>query len=142
MNQREKRLRSPLTLIILGILLFIQGIGLSILGGIALARVEFLSQNLWYNLGINIANILRSAGFFALGILGILSSIGFGYVWAHAWLSAMLLEALCMIVSLDLYFREKPLYAYIMMIYCIIMVIYLNYSEIVTTFRAKQVSKL
>jgi len=127
----------PRTVTLLGFFLTLQGLGLFCLAGIHLYKTEIILAFSWHEIVKNIPVILKSTGFFALGFLGLLASIGFFRLWKYAWLSAMLLQGLCMILALDLYFTEKPFYVYILMIYCIVMVIYLNYSEIILAFRTK-----
>ena len=137
MKQSNSFPHRPRTVTLLGFFLTLQGLGLICLAGVHLYKTEIISAFSWHEIVKNIPVILKSTGFFALGFLGLLASIGFFRLWKYAWLSAMLLQGLCMILALDLYFTEKPFYVYILMIYCIVMVIYLNYSEIILAFRTK-----
>jgi hypothetical protein len=136
-KQSKSVIHRPRTVTILGFSLILQGLGLICLAGIHIYRSDVVSSFSWHEIVKNIPVILKSTGFFALGFLGLLASIGFFRLWKYAWLSAMLLQGLCMTLALDLYFIEKPFYVYILMIYCILMVIYLNYSEIILAFRTK-----
>ncbi len=136
--EKSKHLtKRPWTVTLLAILLLVEGVGLIYLGGFNINKIALLSNSFLYIFASNIPVILRSAGFFALGLLGVLASIGFFRIWRYAWISAMLLQGLCMIIALDSYFRDKPFYVFILMIYSITMVIYLNYSEVILTFRTK-----
>jgi len=51
--------------------------------------------------------------------------LGYGYVPAR----------LCLLTALLLYFDYTPAYVYILMLYSIVMVVYLNYSEVYATFQ-------
>jgi hypothetical protein len=50
-------------------------------------------------------------------------------MWRIAWLMAMLVQGLSLLTALVLYFNQKPGYVYVIMLYSIFMVIYLNYFE-------------
>lgn len=137
MKKSKKLPYRPRTVTLLGYFLILQGLGLICLAGIQTYRVEVNLSLSWLEFVKNIPVILKIIGFFALGFLGLFASIGFFRLWKYAWLSAMMLQGLCMTMALNLYFTEKPLYVYVLMIYCIIMVIYLNYSEVILAFRTK-----
>jgi hypothetical protein len=67
--------------------------------------------------------------FIPLSLLALLSGISFLGMWRIAWLMAMLVQGLSLLTALVLYFNQKPGYVYVIMLYSIFMVIYLNYFE-------------
>jgi hypothetical protein len=73
--------------------------------------------------------------FLPLGLLALLAGIGFLRLWRTAWLMAMLLQGLSLVTALVLYFNHKPVYVYVLMVYSILIVVYLNYSEVYATFQ-------
>ena len=73
--------------------------------------------------------------FIPLSMLALLAAIGFARLWRTAWLLAMLLQGLSLLTALVLYFNQQPGYVYIIMLYSILMVIYLNYFEVYATFQ-------
>jgi len=75
--------------------------------------------------------------FFALSALAVLAAVSFLRTRHNAWASAMLVQGLCLLIALVLYFSGKPVYVYVMMLYGILMVLYLNYHEVRDVFRAK-----
>jgi hypothetical protein len=77
--------------------------------------------------------------FIALSALAILAAIGFLRMRRDAWTVAMLGQGLSLLMALLLYFRGKLWYTYIMMLYNIPMVLYLNYHEVRAAFQPRQV---
>lgn len=126
----------PATL--LAALLFGQALGFFFLGAFHALFVdivlEFSPGASWIHLPLG----LRSLAFLGLGILALLASAGFFRLWASAWLNAIMVQGLSLLMALGLYLREKPFYAYLMMLCGIFMVLYLNYSEIITAFRSER----
>ena len=115
----------------LTLLLAVQGLGLVVLG---LLSVDH-TAGLW--------GILIDQSFYAtlppLGVLSLVAAAGFLRVRPGAWVMAMLVQALSLLVALIFYFRYQPqdLLIYGMMVYALIMVLYLNYAEVPTLFRAQ-----
>lgn len=72
-----------------------------------------------------------------LALLGFIATIGFLGLRPGAWVVAMLVQGLHLIVTLAFYFffgqRAYTLFA--MMFYAVVMVIYLNYAEVPAVFR-------
>jgi hypothetical protein len=69
-----------------------------------------------------------------LACLAGLTAVGFWRMWGQAWLQAMLLQALCLLLALILYFWQKPGFVYLLMAFSIFMVLYLNYYEVRAAF--------
>ena len=77
--------------------------------------------------------------FIPLSLLAILAAISFLRLWRNAWTNAMLLQGFTLLIALILYFTGKPFYVYILMLYSIFMVLYLNHYEVQVAFRLKPV---
>lgn len=69
-----------------------------------------------------------------LACLAGMTAVGFWRMWRQAWLQAMLLQALCLALSLILYYWQKPAFVYLLMAFSIFMVLYLNYYEVRAAF--------
>jgi hypothetical protein len=110
-------------------LLFFQGIGLVLIG---LVNVD---------LGDGLQRILIDSSFFAslpaLGILALVAAIGFMRPRPGAWVMAMLVQGLTLLITLVFYFRYRSgsVFLYAVMVYAIIMVLYLNYAQVPIIFR-------
>ena len=73
--------------------------------------------------------------FVALACLGFVATFNFWRLDQIAWTMAMLTQGLMLLTALIIYFEEGPnLYAYIMMAYGIMMVIYLHLPDVIGTF--------
>jgi hypothetical protein len=73
--------------------------------------------------------------FIALSAVAILAAISFLRMGRNAWTIAMLGQGLSLLMALLLYFSGKPWYTYVMMLYDIPMVLYLNYHEVRVAFQ-------
>jgi hypothetical protein len=142
-NRPRKR---PWSVTAVGLLLLLQAVGLFVLGAIYFAIVYLL--DLWAPLSALSAEevffgvldkILMSIIFIPLSLLAILAAIGFLRLWRNAWTNAMLLQGFTLLIALILYFTGKPFYVYILMLYSIFVVLYLNYYEVQVAFRSKPV---
>jgi hypothetical protein len=129
-----------------GLLLLLQAVGLFGLGAIYFATVYLLE--LWAPLTalsaeellLGVVNkVIMSIIFIPLSLLAILAATGFLRLWRNAWTNATLLQGLTLMIALILYFTGKPFYVYILMLYSIFMVLYLNYHEVQAVFRPKLV---
>jgi len=120
----------------------VTAVGLFGLGAIHFAIVYLV--DLWApltalraeELFLGVANkVVMSIIFIPLSLLAILAAVGFRRLWCNAWTNAMLLQGLTLLIALILYFTAKPLYVYILMLYSIFMVLYLNYYPVQMAFR-------
>lgn len=123
-------------------LLFIQAVLLIYLGGLNFSWMSATAGASPSLYSINLTFGLRSVAFWGLALVGLLTSIGFLQVKPLAWVSAVVLEGLCLLLMLNLYFQSKPAYAYPGLLYSLIMVFYLHYSAIREVFQRKQIAKL
>lgn len=116
----------------LTLLLVVQGVGLLVVGVFSVNR----SASLW--------EILTEDSFYAtlppLGVLALVTAIGFLGLRPWAWVTAMLVQGLTLLVALIFYFRYRPqdVLIYGMMVYAITMVLYLNYAEVPAVFQARR----
>jgi hypothetical protein len=134
-SNKPKKRSWPMTAV--GLLLLLQATGLFVLGAIYFATVYLL--DLWAPLvalsteellfGV-VNKVIMSIIFIPLSLLAILAAIGFLRLWRNAWMNAMLLQGLTLLIALILYFTGKPFYVYILMLYGIFMVLYLNYYDV------------
>jgi hypothetical protein len=143
-SNRPRRRTWPVTAV--GLLLLLQAAGLFGLGAIHFAAV-YLLDSLGQVLELSameqflgmIEGVAMSIIFIPLSLLAILAAIGFLRLWRNAWTNAMLLQGLTLLIALILYFTGKPFYVYILMLYSIFMVLYLNYYEVQMACRPKPV---
>jgi len=129
-----------------GLLLLLQAVGLFVLGAVYFAIVYLL--DFWAPLSalsaeellLGVVNkVLMSIIFIPLSLLAILTAIGFLRLWRNAWTNAMLLQGFTLLIALIRYFTGRPFYVYVLMLYSIFMVLYLNYYEVQMAFRSKPV---
>lgn len=73
-----------------------------------------------------------------LALLGLAATLGFLWLRPGSWVVAMLVQGLHLIVALFFYFLygQEQYYLFVMMLYAVVMVIYLNYAEVPAIFRA------
>jgi hypothetical protein len=136
----EEARRRPWAVTVIGLLLLVQAASLLGIGGLDLAAA-YLS-----NLPAVVSALTKSpsgavnsavlgAIFVSLSILAVLAAVGFLRLRRTAWTAAMLVQGLALLVALALYFRGKPWYAYILMLYGILMVLYMNTYDVRMAFR-------
>jgi hypothetical protein len=129
-RRRARREGRPWPVKALTLLLVVQGLGLVVLGVFSVDHDAGLLQ------------ILINDPFYAtlppLGLLALATAFGFLRLRPGAWVMAMLVQGLTLLVALIFYVRYRPQggIVYGMMIYAIIMVLYLNYAEVPAVFRA------
>jgi len=111
-------------------------------GGIAPLRLEVESLR---GLQINIyvadqvvhipLKILTAMVFSFISVAVLLTSIAFLALWRHAWTLAVFLQGLILLASLIIYFYAHHPYIYLVMLFSIFLVFYLNYYEVRITFQ-------
>jgi hypothetical protein len=121
----------PVTFI--GLLLLFQAAGLLVLALYTLAWPFELAQITAEQPAAVAALVFAFLAPFALW-----TSIGFLRRWRNAWLNAMLLQGLCLLIALAVYIsQDKPAFAYVVMGFSVYMVIYLNHYEVKEAFRTR-----
>jgi hypothetical protein len=129
--------KRPLTVSLIAVLLLGQWLGF---WGLAAYYVVRFRQQLAAGgmLGVDIPQALRGPAFGALGLLALLAALGFWRVWPAAWMSAIAVQGAGLLLSLGLYFRDRPFYVYIILLNNIWMVIHLNFAEVLEAFGAER----
>ena len=78
-----------------------------------------------------------------LAVLAVLAALGFLFLFRVGWLLAMIVQALTLLACLLLYTEwegmlyGEPAFIYPLMLYCIVMTLYLNSSDIRAAFQIK-----
>lgn len=137
-NKSSKR---SWTVTILAFLLTIQGLGMLALASYHLTLVNLSLVITPGELLTEFPVAMTGLAFYGLGLLGLLASLGFFRLWPFAWVLAITQQGLNLTVAISLYFQNKPFYIFPMMLYSILMVIYLHYSDIIATFRTRPVTE-
>lgn len=125
------------TLVVLGLLLLLQAIGLFGLGSSYLFGFALSASLTPDSLILNLPRTLVSGAFTLLALLALLTTISVLRSQRMAWTSAMAVQGLCLLVALTLYLRERPAFIYFIMLYSLFMVFYLNLSDVQAAFRPK-----
>jgi hypothetical protein len=123
--------------VVLGLLLLLQTIGLFGLGSSYLFGFALPASFTPDQLIMNLSRTLFSGAFTLLALLALLTTISVLRLQRLAWTSAMAVQGLCLLVALTLYLRERPAFAYFLMLYGLFMVFYLNLSEVQAAFRPR-----
>lgn len=134
-NPSTRKLTWPV--ISVGLLLLGQAAGLAVLGFLHYKRTDILGllgpvlapTGEETFLGVEVAFLL-SLVFFVLSLLALVSAIGILRFWPFAWIAAVLVQGLALLIALALYFQPQPVYAYLLMIYSIWLVVNLNVREV------------
>ena len=77
-------------------------------------------------------------------VLALLAAFGFLFLFRVGWLLAMIVQSLTLLACLLLYTEweeilyQEPLFAYPVMLYCIVMVLYLNSSDVRAAFHVRR----
>lgn len=146
--------RSRLRLLrLIGVFLLLQGLALVTLCLYLIMRLDWealgLSNGPWTVETIEVLPapyleaIYSGALFIPLAILIVLTAISFLLFRRSqaGWLLAMLMQGLTLMGSLTLYFWGKPFFVYPIMLYCIVMVLYLNSYDVRLTYLSKSSQK-
>ena len=140
--QSSDKLRTrPWPVTVVGLLLLVQAVGLFTTGTVNLLRTSLRLEITMETVMEELPNAARGSLFIALALLALIVSFSFFRLRSTAWLSALLVQGLTLFFALSLYLRDRPggriHYAYVMMLYAIFMVIYLNYGDVQAAFRPK-----
>ena len=132
--QVKRRSKRPWPVTALGLLLFVQSLLLGRLGWFFLSALgpQWLTPKV---IRANLSAFLKGGGFILFALLLLLVALSFLRLRRSAWVNAVLLQGLGLLAALGFYFYGRPIFAYLMMIYGIGMVIYLNHVEVQAAFR-------
>ncbi len=124
----------PWAVTVVGLLLLLQTIALFVLGTASLLNTSFRFGITAENVLRELPHALRGIFLIALAWLGAVVAFHFLRLRATAWLSAMLLQGLTLLMALGVYWRDRTPYCYGMMLYGIFMVLYLQNSVVHNAF--------
>jgi hypothetical protein len=135
-----------------GLLLVLQAAGLGSIGAYDVYRVDWqeVQQQVEFEamLSPDLTETVEQAILIALilgplAVLAVLAALGFFLLFRMGWLLAMIVQALTLLACLLLYteweailYRE-PVFIYPVMLYCIVMTLYLNSSDVRAAFQVK-----
>lgn len=112
---------------IVGLLLAVQGLAALLVSyriGMQSGWVEQLSDDF---LSPDVMTGLSATGIFALmAVMGFYSAVGVLLVRGGAWLVAMILQAITLVVALSYHFNDGPDLVYLLMAFAAVMVFYIN----------------
>jgi hypothetical protein len=135
------------------LLLVLQAAGLGGIGAYTVWQVDWqqLVQQAETEASVSpeLADAVEQAVIFVLvlgppAVLAVLAAIGFLFLFRIGWLLAMIVQALSLLACLLLYtewaeisYGEPPDFIYLVMLYCIVMSLYLNSSDVRAAFHIK-----
>jgi hypothetical protein len=131
---------------ILGVLLILQvvvmvGIGVWLFTGIDWDRVMALAnapETFPEPLAVQVARVIQYVIYFlAPAILLLLAGLGFVLLRRRGWMLASVAQALTMMACLFFYGDSRPEFAYPIIAYCILMILYLNSQGVRAVFHSR-----
>lgn len=131
----DKTRRRPIRLI--GLLLLLQAIGLTGISTYELAQVDWR----WIGSEAMSQQAIRAAVpllFVPPAVLTLLSALSFLFLQPRGWLLAAIGQGVSLTVCLWLYSESRPVCIYPTMVYCILMILYLNSHEVRVVFHSRQ----
>lgn len=140
-NETDQTYSSSRSVIILGWLLLFQAIGLALISAVNFSRLNIVLELTPRDFYVDLPAGLRGWAFASMAILALITGVRFLRLRHTAWMHAMLLQGLSLLLAIGLYLQERPFYVYLIMINCIFMVLYLNYSDVLMAFRPEEVLK-
>ena len=135
-SQIKSRPKRPWPVTALGLLLLVQSLALGSLGFFFLSPLGPQWTLTPEILRANLPAVLKGIGFIAFALLTLLTAFSFLRLRRGAWVNAVLLQGISLLTALGFYFYERQTFAYLMMLYGIGMVLYLNHAEVQAAFRA------
>lgn len=122
--------RRPIRLI--GLLLLLQAVGLAGVVAYELSRLDWrraVSESLAQAIEAAVSLV-----FVPSAVLAFLAALGFLLMSRRGWILAALSQGASLAICLWLYYGPAPFYVYPVMVYCIIMVLYLNSQDVRVVF--------
>lgn len=135
------------------LLLVLQAVGLGGIGAYNVYRVEWqqVQQQLETDatLSQRLTEAVEQAVVIVLilgipAVLALLAAFGFLFMFRIGWLLAMIVQSLTLLACLLLYAEweeilyQEPVFVYPVMLYCIVMVLYLNSSDVRAAFHVRR----
>ena len=118
-----------------GLLLVLQVVGLAGLGLYEFTLVDWRGIDPDARLPRRVREVVAYAAFVPPAALMVLSALGFLFMRRRGWLTAAIAQGLCLAACLWLYALYEPYYVYPIMVYCVLMILYLNSQSVRTVFR-------
>ena len=119
---------------VIGLLLILQAVGLAGIVAYELSRVDWrLEPESLSGRAIEAASSLLFA---PPAVLATLAALGFLLLSRRGWLLAAISEGWSLGICLWLYSTLEPIYIYPVMVYCILMILYLNSHDVRVVFHA------
>ncbi len=133
--RRPARPRRPWAVTANALLLLLQAGGFGATGVLYLGRLGAL-----WPLGVEAweaGRIALATGFvFAvLALLALVAAGGFLRQWRQAWVVGVMVQGVELLLALILFYRGRPAYVHVMMVYGIFMVLYLHQADVQAAFR-------
>lgn len=124
-------------------------LGVQAIGFVLFALSQFLLASPWQSLlpplgqlilshlHFNLINpFILGAIFGALALFALIAAVGFLVLWRGAWLIAIFVQGLSLLIALIGYVETHSPYTYLIMGYSSLLVFYLHYSDIQVIFRS------
>jgi hypothetical protein len=127
----------------ISLLLLIQTIGLFSISLYLFSRIDWESEFNDVALSVAALETISFIGFFVpVAALMLFAAIGFFFLWRVAWLIAMITQGSSLFGALSIYFTftselSEANFIYLIMLYSIVLVLYLNTNDVRITFQAK-----
>ena len=118
------------------VMMLIQGILLAVTAYYAGRQIDWGAEVFGDGLSARAADTATSATFFIiLAGAAVVAAVGSVFVRHFAWVLAMMVLALTLLASIVLYFVDQPLYGYVLMIFTVATVFYLNSTYVREAFQ-------
>jgi hypothetical protein len=121
----------------IGVLLILEVFGLLVLGGYEFLQVDWMGINL-RSPQHRAVEVAVFALFVPSAVLTLLSALSFLFLYRRGWLLAAIAQGMSLAVCLWLYSWFQPGYVYPIMVYCILMILYLNSQDVRMVFHPGQ----
>ena len=122
-------------IVVIGLLLLVQAAGLAGVVAYELSRLDWRRLDP-ESLAGQAFGAATSLLFAPSAVLALLAALGFLFLSRRGWILAALSQGASLAVCLWLYSGPAPLYVYGVMVYCILMVLYLNSHSVRVVFHS------
>ena len=120
---------------LVGVLLVLEAVGLASLAGYhVVLRAGWPRMEIVAELRRSFETLAAGGAFVAAAILAAVAAVGFLFMRRRGWLPAALAQTLGLGTCVALYAELEPIFVYPAMVYCIVMVLYLNSRDVRTVF--------
>ena len=123
---------------ILGLLLLLQVVGIVVLGIFEFSQVDWRRIRPEWNPPREAAEALATVLFAPSAVLALMAAVGFLLMKRRGWLLAAISQGLSLAICLWLYSEWRVGFVYPVMVYCILMILYLNSHDVRMAFGARR----